>query len=218
MALFAMAATPAAATTITIASSDFDDGSQGWTRLAADPGISWQSAGGNPGGYMRYDNNVPYGAGSTTSIYAPPAYLGNWSALGVTDLSYEANIFTTGSVASIGDYTVVISGPGGAFRWLGPAPNPSVSWLPLEATLVESAWAAMSGDWGALLEDVTELRIEMAYYTNYTPFEITGIDNVRLNASAVPEPACSTLLGVGFAVLGLGGLLGRRRSRARRPG
>jgi len=200
LALFTMTTTPAVATTI--ASSDFDSSNQGWTWLSADPGISWRNTGGNPDGYMRYDNNVPYGAGSTSAIYAPPTYLGNWSALGVTDVSYEANVFTTGSVASVGDYTVMISGPGGKYRWLGPLAVSSVSWLPLEAALVESDWAAMSGDWDSLLENVTELSIEMAYYTNYSPFEITGIDNVRLNASPVPEPATLGLLAIGFLTLG----------------
>ncbi|HYW78411.1 MAG TPA: PEP-CTERM sorting domain-containing protein, partial [Thermoguttaceae bacterium] len=177
-------------------------GSQGWTWLPADPGMSWQSAGGNPGGYMRFDNNVPYGAGATAAIYAPPTYLGNWSALGVTDVSYEANIFTTGSVARIDDHTVIIAGPGGTYRWLGPYPDPAISWRPLEAALVESDWAMMSGNWDSLLEDVSELRIEMAYYSNWGPFEITGIDNVQLNAS-VPEPATLGLLAIGFAVLGV---------------
>ena len=196
----------------TIASSNFNGSSQGWTWFPSDPGISWQSTGGNPDGYMRYDNNIPYGAAATASIYAPSTFLGNWETLGVTGLSYEANIFTTGRYAAVGNYSTIISGPGGKYQWVGPSPNPAVSWLNLEAALLESEWTKVSGDWNALLGNVTELRIVMAYYTNYTPFEITGIDNVTLNgSSSVPEPITMLLLGTGIA--GLAGVRLRRKKQ-----
>ena len=213
LAIFVTAVATVEAATITIASSDFDDGSQGWTWLAADPGITWTDLGGDPGGYIRYDNNVPYGSGATASVYAPASFLGNWSALGVTDLSYQANIFQTGTYAGVGTYRALISGPGGEYRWNGPAPDPSTSWLPLTAPIIESEWAAVSGNWNSLLDDVTQLTIVMAYYTNYKPFEITGIDNVSLHALQVPEPTAAVLLGTVFACLALAGVARRGRKR-----
>ena len=186
--------------------------SQGWITPPSNPGISWQNTGGNPDGYMKYDNNISYGSVATHSIYAPSAFLGNWETLGVTGLSYGANIFTTGSVAAVGNYSAFISGPGGEYRWVGPSPNPSVSWLNLEAALLEPGWTRVYGDWDSLLGNVTELRLVMAYYTNYTPFEITGIDNVTLNGSSpVPEPTTMLLFGIGIA--GLAGARLRRKKQ-----
>lgn len=197
--LFLLFCTPAVAAII--AQSDFDNGTDGWTWLSADPGISWQSSGGNPDGYIRYDNNVPYGPDATASIYAPQTYLGDWSGMGVTDLTYEANIFQTGSYARIGRYRVTINGPGGEYRWDGPPPAPSIPWLQLDVPVAESEWTLVSGDWNDLLADVTELSITMAYYTNFTPFEITGIDNVTLNAVPIP----TTLFLFGSVLIGLTG-------------
>jgi hypothetical protein len=187
-----------------IASSNFDTGTENWSWLAADPGMSWQSSGGNPGGYIRYDNNIPYAPGYTASIYAPTQYLGDWSAMGVTGFSYEANIFTTGGYAAIGNYQAYISGPGGEFRWVGPAPNPTVDWLTLDVPLVESEWTRISGNWSDTMTDITEFRIVMAYYTGTYPHEITGIDNIQLNA--VPLPAAAW-----FMISGLIGLLGFKK-------
>lgn len=179
-----------------IASSDFDGGNDGWTWSSS--AISWQSSGGHPYGYIRYNNNIA----SEYTIYAPAEYLGNWESLGVTNLTYEANVFQTGSVAKTNHYSVTIYGPGGEYTWLGPTADASISWRLLDVAIVESDWTQVSGTWEALLTDVTELRIHMAYYTNYTPFEITGIDNVELNA--VPLPASFWLLSAGIA--GLAGL------------
>jgi|LGOV01.1.fsa_nt_gb hypothetical protein len=190
-----------------IASSDFDIGTEGWSWLTADPGISWQNSGGNPDGYMKFDNNIPYGSGATASIYAPSKFLGNWSALGVTGFSYEAKIFTTGNYIKTGNYHAYISGPGGEYRWNGPSPNPSAGWLLLDVPLIETDWTLVSGNWDDTIANITEFRIGMAYYTNTTLFEITGIDNVNLNA--VPIPASVWLLGGGL--IGLGGI--RRKKK-----
>jgi hypothetical protein len=109
--------------------------------------------------------------------------------MGVTGFSYEANIFTTGGYAAIGHYQTYISGPGGEYRWVGPAPNPTVDWLTLDVPLVESEWTRVSGSWSDTVADIAEFRIVMAYYTGTYPHEITGVDNIRLNAVPVPAAA-----------------------------
>lgn len=167
-----------------IASSTFDTDADGWTFLSV--GHTWEATGGNPGGYIRYDDNK----GGNSAITAPAEYLGNWTAMGVTNLTYEAKIFYKGSVYKLGTYTIIISGPGGKARWYGPPPDPSAGWLYLDVPLVESAWVVQSGSWDALLADVTELMIPMEYYNNWGPFEITGVDNIQLcgEAAAVQVP------------------------------
>lgn len=157
-----------------IAASTFDTDADGWTLLSV--GHSWESTGGNPDGYIRYDDNK----GGINSILAPEKFLGDWATMGVTNLVYEAKIFYKGSVYKIGTYGMLISGPGGSARWHGPPPDPSAGWLSLDAPAIESEWVIKSGSWDALLADVTELRIYMEYYNNWGPFEITGIDNVQL--------------------------------------
>ena len=58
---------------LSLASSSFDSGDDGWTYDAA--GTSWQASGGDPDGYLRYNNN------GDQAIFAPEDYLGNWSSL-----------------------------------------------------------------------------------------------------------------------------------------
>lgn len=178
------------------ATSTFDTGTDGWTWPSADnAAFSWVSSGGNPGGYIHYDNNKPH---NSPWIYAPADFLGDWLGTGVTNLTYEAKIFSTGSVYLIGNYQVGIQGPGGAAYWLGPPPNPAAGWLSLNVPITESEWTMQSGSWDTLLANVTELGIATAYYNNWGPFEITGIDNVSLHAIPAPGAILLGSIGVGF--------------------
>jgi len=157
-----------------IAASTFDTDADGWTLTSV--GHSWESTGGNPDGYIRYDDNK----GGTNYILAPEKFLGNWAAMGVTNLIYEVKIFYTGSVYIVGTYWMVIEGPGGSARWYGPPPDPAAGWLSLDVPVIEGEWVILSGSWDALLADITELRVAMEFYNNWGPFEITGIDNFQL--------------------------------------
>jgi len=172
--------------------STFDAGPDGW--ILPPPDISWRNSGGNPGGHVHYID--AYG---DDGIYAPAKFLGDWAAMGLTSLTYEAKVFDTGSVNKIGNYGVSIQGPGGAARWVGPPPNPAAGWLSLTVPINESAWIITSGSWGALLDNITQLRIGMAYYNNWMPQEITGIDNVRLEA--VPAPGAILLGAIGTGLV-----------------
>jgi hypothetical protein len=185
------------------ASSTFDTDSEGWTLLSA--GHSWEAIGGNPGGYIRYNNNI---SGLNPQISAPEEFLGNWAAAGVSLLTYDVRIFSTGSVARVNNLKVYLSGPGGDASWSGPnPPNPSAGWVSYDVPISESEWLVNSGSWNAILNDVTELKIGTAYYTNWGPFEITGIDNVSLKAVPVPAPGAMLL---GTLGLGLAGWVRRR--------
>jgi len=191
------------------ATSTFDTGTDGWTwPLINDDAFSWEPTGGNPGGYIRYNDNLDKGnVRKDHGIYAPPKFLGDWKASIVTNLTYEAKIFSTGSVYLPGHYQVLIEGPGGEAHWVGPPPNPAAGWLSLDVPITESEWTIISGSWDDLLDNVTELYVHMEYYNNWGPFEITGIDNVSLHA--IPAPGAIVLGSIG---VGLVGWLRRRRT------
>lgn len=89
--LMALVLMPAAASAGTVTST-FDDGADGWTATEPDE-VAWAPAGGNPDGYLRFEEL----SGVNTYIIAPPAFLGDWSALeGSGSLQYDHKIFSTG--------------------------------------------------------------------------------------------------------------------------
>ncbi len=174
-----------------VASSDFDFDTDGWYwDTVQNPAFSWQPAGGNPLGYIRYDDNQDQGG--TSWIYAPDKFLGNWSDLDVTHIAYQQNVFNTGSIWRVGAYTVSISGPGGEANWTGPLADSATPWKSLNVPLREEGgtldgWTIDVGSWSDILENVTELKISNELYGNYTPFDITGIDNIELHATPIPS-------------------------------
>lgn len=172
--------------------STFDTDADGWG-FGVDH--SWRSSGGNPGGYIHYID-----AYATAWVSAPSKFLGDWAAMSATSLTYEINIFSTGSVYKIGNYQVLIEGSGGTAHWVGPPPNPAAGWLSLNVPISESDWTVTSGAWDPLLADVTQLRIATAFYNNWMPQEINGIDNVSLNTNPIPAPGAILLgsIGIGF--------------------
>lgn len=180
----------------------FDTGPDDWS-FSYDH--SWRSPGGNPGGYIHYIDTT-----ASSWIYAPEKFLGDWTAWGVDAITWDVTIFRTGSIYRVGRHQVAIEGPGGTAHWVGPAPNPTAGWYTLSAPLNESDWTVDSGSWDALLSDVTVLRIPTAYYNNYMPQEITGIDNIGLSGGhAVPAPGAILL---GTLGTGLVGWMRRRRT------
>ena len=182
------------ASAASIAFSSFDSDPDGWTTLSTD--LTWQSSGGvSDTGYIRYNNNL----GSNARVHAPAKFLGDWVSMEVVEITYQANIFQTGNFVRKAPYRVSISGPGGDATWYGPAVEPSTTWKFLSVPVEEAEWDISSGTWEAILSDVTDFSIVMAYYTNTSPFEITGVDNVSLNV--VPLPSAIWLLGPAVVAL-----------------
>lgn len=172
--------------------STFDSGSDGWTFTT---GVTHQSSGGNPAGYLLFIDSGPADGGQ---LFAPSSYLGDWSALdGIGVFAFDFRNFTGPSdFTAVG--SVVVSGPGGLMRSPG-APNTTgtSNWQTIATPINESAWTIVSGTWADIIANVTQVRINMPVSSSAT--EITGVDNVRL----VPEPSSTLLiiLGVGTFIL-----------------
>jgi hypothetical protein len=187
-----------------IASSTFDSGLEGWTSNRPDE-VSWSATGGNPGGYIAFDDLT----GHAATISAPDSFLGDWSILDDNGrLELDFRLFNVGDNASDSVARVEISGPGGIARW--SEIDGDDAWQTISIVLGEDNWEMVSGSWEDLLAEVTELKLPIETVANNGHngvLEASGIDNVQLIAlnsdnsgqTEVPEPM--TTLGV--ALFGL---------------
>lgn len=187
--------------------SHFDTEGEGWI---SDSAYSWESAGGNSGGYIRFDNNIS----KVGSVFAPDKFLGDWSALEIESIQWDIKVIDRGNVIpGVDPYNVRIEGGGGSAIWTGGVPSSVGNWVTLTASLEASEWN-VSGNWEAILADITQVEIDMSFYNNGTPKEITGLDNVILTQAEVvvepvdvPETNTNLLL-----LLGLLGLMWKRKN------
>ena len=157
-----------------VAQSDFESGADGWT-CAGDGDWSWQSEGGNPGGYLR---SIDPAGGPNTDAIAPEKFLGSWTSLdGQGTLSYHFQVFE-GQAAPIETPSVTISGPGGSATALtSTGPVDLGTWVNCSVAIQAAAWTMESGTWSALLDSVTEIGIDLE---SVNGTETSGIDNVKL--------------------------------------
>lgn len=176
------------------AESTFGSGLDGWTSTS---GVTWESTGGNPGGYLRFFDSGPSTGGQ---IIAPAKFLGDLTPLNnVGSLNYDYRVF-----AGTPNFQTAaqLSGPGGIAVWNESlVTTGTTGWDALVAPLSQSNWNVVSGTWSALLADVTELRIFLPNAS--TAIETTGADNIRLvlTASAIPEPGTCALIAAGLLPL-----------------
>ncbi len=174
--LWAFAWSPAAAIETW---STFDSGLEGWT-LAGNGSLSHDPEGGNPGGYARFgDAWGPHGDGW---LVAPAEFLGDWSALdAVGMLFWDHRVINGGEGPTYLRAQAAFSGPGGSAIFTS-SDLLGHGWRSFSAPIAESAWN-VSGDWNALLNNVTELRIRIEGVHNVGPrLDIDGIDNVLLTS------------------------------------
>jgi hypothetical protein len=174
------------AASVNSASSTFDTSLDGWTRVNGQTAdITYASQDGNPGGYLRSTDRGP----TLGEIIAPAKFLGNWEALDEAGtLSWSFRLFDAGP--NSGTFTTVsawISGPGGTAAFdTGIVPTVKDGWINFNANIRSADWKVNSGSWLALLQNVTELKLQVeTVLSTSLPGEISGIDNVRI--SAVPE-------------------------------
>lgn len=159
--------------------SKFSKGLDGWS-VEGDPSVAeWQSAGGNPGGYLHW---VDGASGSDSFFVAGSKFLGDQSAFYKGKLSYD--IYDTGSNYS-GVPDLEISGGGITLvRVMG---QPGSGWTHVSARL------SARGDWHvgtldgatataaqikAVLADVQEVVVRAEYVNGP---EEGGLDNFMLS-------------------------------------
>ncbi len=160
-----------------IASSHFDTDLQGWM-LAGSGTLIQTNSGGNPGGYARF-TDVAGDAGDGW-IWAPTNYCCSWS--GIQDfglLSWDHIVVEPGDSPTILSGEAKIYGPAGMATFQSSEAF-SNGWKTFIAYLDQSKWA-VSGDWYALLANITGLAIRIeAAYNGGPSLDVDGIDNVFL--------------------------------------
>jgi hypothetical protein len=189
------AARPADALTI---ASGFDAGLEGWTAAAI--ALSWQPAGGNPGGYLRGDDLA-----NTSYLIAPAAFLGDLSAfdggwMAFDHIAIDLDGFPT---AGAGGEVTIFSGAQSATADLL---TPSTSWQTGTLSLTAAAWGVDQASWSAILANVTAIHVVID-----STFGVgtDGFDNFTI---VTPEPATALLLACGMTGIAL-----CRRRRAATP-
>ena len=167
-------------------SSTFDTGFDGWSPIFF--GWSWQSDGGNPGGFVRFaESGVP----PYTSLAAPTTFLGDWSSLdGIGSLRYDFRLFSSTPDSTAGIMVTGGFGGSGSMFWRQPVTAGTLGWETVVAPLNPTSWEIQGGTWDDILSNVTEVRIFPDYFDHFG--EVTGVDNIAL----LPEPSLGALMAV----------------------
>ena len=181
-------------------SSTFDTGFDGWNPIFF--GWSWQSDGGNPGGFVQFaESGIP----PYTSLAAPATFLGDWSSLdGIGSLRYDFRLFSGTPDSTAGIMVTAGFGTSGSMFWRQPATAGTLGWETVVAPLNQSNWEIQGGTWDDILSNVTEVRIFPDYFDHVG--EVTGVDNIAL----VPEPSPAATVGVALVIFGCARLWRRK--------
>jgi hypothetical protein len=184
--------------------STFNTGAEGW--IAVDPTgdytASWQSSGGNPGGFLMGSESDPQGG--VGYFIAPSNWLGNLSAYAGGTLSYDFKVIEGTDYFNAAD--VIISSGANSASWTSNINPVGDGWVNFHVQLNQANFAG--GNLASILANVTELQIRGEFIGGA---EEEGLDNVSLtaNTSAVPEPSTWAMMLLGF--FGVGFLAYRNR-------
>jgi hypothetical protein len=188
--------------------STFDSSAEGWNAVdpTGDYTSSWQSSGGNPGGYLQGSETDPLGG--TGYFYAPASWLGNWSAYTGGTISYDLKVFD--GTDYFNDLDVIISNGSNSVSWSSNINPVGDGWVTFQVQLTAANFSGGSS-LASILSNVTSFSIRGEFITGA---EVEGLDNVRVAAVATgtPEPSTWAMLLMGFAGLGFAGWRAQRKS------
>ena len=202
-AAFALSIAQASADMI---SSTFDTGAEGWSALdqtGHDYTASWQSTGGNPGGFLQGTENIALGG--TGYFIAPSKFLGNLSAFAGGTLTYNLKVIQGSAYFS--DVDVIISSAANSVSWTSNINPVGDGWVTFQVQLNQ---ANFGSNLASILPNVTEFQIRGEFINGA---EEEGLDNVLLSTPAVPGPIAGA--GLPGLILACGGLLALARRRRR---
>lgn len=215
MRTFSLLILTAVAAASSAVQSSFDTDRDGWQTCNVDfdlgtasvdtfaPAV-WDGANGVPAGSL-----VTMDVSGWNFFAAPAKFLGDQSALHGGSLTFDT--FSTANDAAPYPMVILRSGTSAIFA-VGPPPE--AQWTHVAIPLLGSAWSlspelagvgVSDADLGEFLANLDGLYIQADWYIGD---ETTGLDNVRLTATPVPEPA--TWVALGLAASGVA----RRRARA----
>ena len=186
-----------------IITSTFDTDVDGWAKLPgadASSSVQWISSGGNPGGFMRY-NEV--GAGFIDYVVAPSKFLGDRSLLYGGTFSFDITTNIISSPTNRNDQVRFLGGGLGIRRQL---PNPIVgvwSYRLLELTDTGGWISEVTNAAATELEIMTVLGNLTGIHllTDYrSGSEQPSFDNIRLY-TPIPEPNSASLTVLAAAVI-----------------
>ena len=183
------ASVPASAALI---ESRFDTDLEGFG-VVADASVEHMLMGGNPGGFMQFND---FASGSLFFATVPVSALGDLSAANGETLSYDA-IVLSGSGSRLSSFgRVIITGTSGSAEInIGAAPATNGVWTSYGAAMTAAAWGVTEMEWAALLSDVTSLTFQMEAINGD---ETVGLDNFVL----MPAPGTLMLGAASVALIG----------------
>lgn len=188
-------------------SSTFDLDAEGWTGNGVGANVTYESTGGNPGGFIRVNdtgNVLPLNSG----ILAPGAFLGDLSAFIGGELSVDYRAISGSNATLLPEFGRAWIAGGGeeAFFDLAAAPPAAGAWDTFTAPLYAASWGVSDAIWATIMGNVTTLGIGTDAFDGA---DVVGVDNISI--SQVPLPAAIWLF---LSALGALGLYGRRRRTA----
>ena len=152
--------------------SSFDLGDEGW-RAGRDVALSWSGAGGNPGGFLRGEDQ---GSGQTWYYVSPSSWGGDWTGYVGGTLSFDIIEIESGNGSSTFGDVVRIYGKGGSYLSWSCDP-PGSAWSRRQVTLVPTNFRVSGGSFDSIMGDVSEIWIR-GEYSNMR--DVGGLDNVMV--------------------------------------
>ena len=155
----------------------FDSDAEGWWSADGEALMTWQSSGGNPGGYLEGDDD-----GSSLWYFASPeTWIGDWRPYHT--LGFDHRI-VTGSNANWSDPTFTIKGANNQVLSV-KLHETSNTWTRFETELSPTVFAVSQEEYDAVMRNVVLLNIRGEYVSG-SDFE--GLDNVFLSKSGIVQP------------------------------